>query len=567
VNTEEDQAVELLVEVLGAVIMNDPLSASPPSSNHGNDAESKEDDGGERQQAGAPPLGVGNPSGHQHGEEHPDDQVAQPRRLSHSVSMRGVQHRTRTATRGRPPNQPAPPIEAHTALVARAGRPDYDRWLSGARSAGGCVRPVRLRPSILRADPSTGELTPAGDGSTEAPDGVLYKACGDRRASVCPPCAETYRQDTWQLIAAGLRGGKGVPTEVAGHPAVFLTLTAPSFGLVHTRRTASTGRVLPCRPRRKPAPCPHGIDLRCGRHHDRDESVLGLPLCLDCYDHAGQVVWNAHVGELWRRAVIGLRRELARAARSRGTTVRLSYAKVAEFQRRGVVHLHALLRLDGIDPADRERIAPPAGVVLGDLVDAVQHAAKATAFVTEGHDERPAGWPIDWGEQLDIRPLRLRGNGDVTDSAVVAYLVKYATKSTESTGHVSKRLTASTVDYYADPDTHAGRLVDACWTLGGVEGWDGLRRWAHMLGFGGHFGTRSRRYSTTLRALRAARRVWRRRELVETREHAEETTLVVGSWSYAGVGWRSTADALLATSAAARARERRRTARDELSNR
>lgn len=457
---------------------------------------------------------------------------------------------------------PDPPT-GHAALVERAGREDYGDWLAGALTAGGCVRPVRLRPSMLRADLRTGELVPAAGDPAGTPDGVIYKACGDRRASVCPSCAERYRQDTWQLIAAGLRGGKGVPVEVAGHPAVFLTLTAPSFGLVHSRRTASTGRVLPCRPRRKPAPCPHGTDLACSRHHDQDEATLGLPLCLDCYDHAGQVVWNAHVGELWRRTVIGVRRELARIARARGTTVRLSYAKVAEFQRRGVVHLHALLRLDGLDPADRDRIVPPTGVVLGDLLDAVRHVTASTTFTTDEHKVRPAGWAIGWGEQLDIRPLRLRGDGDVTDRAVVAYLAKYATKSTESTGHVSKRLTASTVDYYADPHTHAGRLVDACWTLGGADGWDGLRRWAHMLGFGGHFGTRSRRYSTTLRALRAARRTWRRRELVETREHSEETTLVVGSWTYAGSGWRTSADALLATSAAARARERRRTAREE----
>jgi hypothetical protein len=87
-----------------------------------------------------------------------------------------------------------------------------------------------------------------------------------------------------------------------------------------------------------------------------------------------------------------------------------------------------------------------------------------------------------------------------------------------------------------------------------------------MLGFGGHFSTKSRRYSTTLRALRAARQAWRRRrEVIEQRDHAdEETTLVVGSWSYAGIGWRTTADALLATTAAALARERRRAGRDEI---
>ena len=419
---------------------------------------------------------------------------------------------------------------------------------------------------MFRADPGTGELIAVSDELPEAPDGVIYKPCGDRRASVCPACAERYRRDTWQLIAAGLRGGKGVPAEVAGHPAVFLTLTAPSFGLVHARRTATTGRVLPCRPRRKPAPCPHGVDLRCSQHHDQDESVLGLPLCLDCYDHEAQVVWNAHVGELWRRTIIGLRRRLARVARDRGTTVRLSYAKVAEFQRRGVVHLHALLRLDGLDPADRERIIPPVRVELGDLVDAIQHAAARTDFVTELHSHLGHSWRIGWGEQLDVRPLRLRGDGDVSDQAVVAYLAKYATKSTESTGpsvEATHRVHSGLLRRPAHPRRPA---TDACWTLGGPEGWDGLRRWAHMLGFGGHFGTRSRRYSTTLRALRRARRSWRRRELVEAREHSEDTTLVVGEWTYAGTGWRTNADALLAASAAARARERRRVGREELAD-
>jgi hypothetical protein len=57
----------------------------------------------------------------------------------------------------------------------------------------------------------------------------------------------------------------------------------------------------------------------------------------------------------------------------------------------------------------------------------------------------------------------LKGDGDVPDRAVVAYLAKYATKSTETTGHVSKRLTGSPVDYHAD--THipppAGWLTHA----------------------------------------------------------------------------------------------------------
>ena len=39
--------------------------------------------------------------------------------------------------------------------------------------------------------------------------------------------------------------------------------------------------------------------------------------------------------------------------------VRVSHGKAADFQARGAVHFHALLRLDGIDPADVEVVVPP----------------------------------------------------------------------------------------------------------------------------------------------------------------------------------------------------------------
>ena len=40
-------------------------------------------------------------------------------------------------------------------------------------------------------------------------------------------------------------------------------------------------------------------------------------------------------------------------------------------------------------------------------------------------------------------------------------------------------------------------------------------------------------------------------------------TLIVGTFSYAGSGWRTIGDALLANSAAAKAREHRRVAKEE----
>ena len=98
-----------------------------------------------------------------------------------------------------------------------------------------------------------------------------------------------------------------------------------------------------------------------------------------------------------------------------------------------------------------------------------------------------------------------------------------------------------------------------------------LGKWAHMLGFRGHFSSKSRMYSVTLGALRRARRRFQQykadaertgepldvRDLEERllADDAEETTLVVGSWTYQGTGWTRDGDQALALAAAARARE------------
>ncbi|MDR7301621.1 hypothetical protein JOF55_001802 [Haloactinomyces albus] len=99
--------------------------------------------------------------------------------------------------------------------------------------------------------------------------------------------------------------------------------------------------------------------------------------------------------------------------------------------------------------------------------------------------------------------------------------------------------------------------------------WARLHRWAHQLGFGGHFSTKSRRYSTTLGALRAARRNWNRPESEESPTEAvepgdEPDILTLGQLHFAGIGWHTSADAQLANTAAAQARERRQAAHEEM---
>ena len=216
---------------------------------------------------------------------------------------------------------------------------------------------------------------------------MIYVPCGDRRASVCPACAETYRADTYQLIRAGLVGGKGVPETVSGHPVVFATVTPPSFGPVHTRTVnPRTGKVRPCRMRRDITRCPHGRQLVCTKRHAEDDPRLGRPICLDCYDHAAHVVWNGWAGELWRRTIITLTRALRRLEHAHDIRLRVSYGKVADYQRRGVVHFHALIRLDRVDPTDPDAVlAPPADITAAELVQLVTAAVTATRFLTPGY--------------------------------------------------------------------------------------------------------------------------------------------------------------------------------------
>jgi hypothetical protein len=87
----------------------------------------------------------------------------------------------------------------------------------GVRQAGGCIQPVLLRGRVDHIDGATGELLHRYS-TVHEPGGVLPVACKTRRASRCPPCAEVYSADTYQLIRAGLSGGKGVPGSVAAPP-------------------------------------------------------------------------------------------------------------------------------------------------------------------------------------------------------------------------------------------------------------------------------------------------------------------------------------------------------------
>jgi hypothetical protein len=465
-------------------------------------------------------------------------------------------------------------------VVDRAGH-GYQRWAELVAQAGYCHHPIRLAGRVEQADLTTGEVRTVYDSDRE-PDGMLLKACGTRREARCPSCAATYRADAYQLLAAGLKGGKGVPETVAGHPRLFVTFTAPSFGRVHSRK--AQGRlVLPCHPYRQGARCPHGNRAGCWHRHDEDDPRLGEPLCPSCYDAEAQVLWNALAPELWRRTTIAVQRVLARLVGLQEAElrrlVRISYAKVAEFQRRGAIHFHAVLRLDAATDCRCPAclVPPPAPFTASLLEEALRLAVPAVRVPCPPVDGAPERY-ARWGDQLDVHNLTTDRDGEAGELSaeqVAGYIAKYATKATESFGAgLDRRLTADDLERLDKVPAHVAELVRAAWELGGRPELEGLRLrpWAHMLGFRGHWSTKSRRYSTTFTVLRRARVAFAKRRRAKEgvpldawgRPEDDQAVLVVASWVYVGAGYETEGERWLALSAAARAREQRRVAWEEL---
>jgi hypothetical protein len=464
-------------------------------------------------------------------------------------------------------------------VVKRAGH-GYDRWAELVAQAGYCHHPIRLAGRVEHADRQTGEIRQVYSSERE-PDGVLLKACGTRRESRCPSCAATYRDDAYQLLAAGLKGGKGIPDTVASHPRLFVTFTAPSFGRVHSRK--AKGRlVLPCHPYRQGARCPHRARAGCWHRHAEDDPRLGEPLCPSCYDAEAQVLWNALAPELWRRTTIAVQRALGQLVGLQEgelrRVVRVSYAKVAEFQRRGAIHFHAVIRLDAATDCRCPGCLapPPEPFTAGLLEEALRQAVPAVRVSCPAVEGGSAGY-ARWGEQLDVRNITTGGNeaGELSAEQVAGYIAKYATKATESFGSgLDRRLDADDLDRIDRLPAHVAELVRAAWELGGRPelGSLRLRAWAHMLGFGGHWSTKRRRYSTTFPVLRRARVAFAKRRRARDgipldafgQPEDDQAVIVVASWAYVGAGYATEGERWLALSAAARARERRRIAREEL---
>jgi uncharacterized Zn-finger protein len=380
----------------------------------------------------------------------------------------------------------------------------YRTLLRQIELAGSCTHPVRL----------SGEMVNLASG--EVGRKMLSVACRDRREQICPACSHLYKTDAWILVSAGLIGGKGVPESVFDHPRVFATLTAPSFGSVHVRRGNGT-----CHEMAR-GWCQHGVQKSCQLHHAEGSPVLGTPLCVSCFDYEGAVAWNAHASRLWNRTVEQIRYDLAS---DRGISVpqfrreaRISYLKVAEYQRRGLIHFHIILRVDGPGEAFSQ---PPSWIDVNrlhsGLIDVIAN------FDMVGLD----GETRHWGSQFDIKHL----DDDRDDLRVASYVAKYATKSTGDSIALARRFRSRREIEQLGVDPHLRRMVVTAWDLAKRPHFESLnlRHHAHAIGFTGQLITKSRHFSTTFQDLRGIRR--------EHMAQFNESDPVSGTFTYIGRGY------------------------------
>lgn len=467
-------------------------------------------------------------------------------------------------------------------MVRRASSPGFDAWWRRAESVGFCAHPIQLSGADLHGRHQ-----------------VVWTRCNNRRAQVCPSCSDLYARDTWQLVHAGAAGGHhDVPATIVGHPQVFVTLTAPGYGAVHHHtETACRDAARDGGHRR----CPHGKPLWCSTTHCRDDPLIGQPLCIDCYDYISHVLFTWYLPELWRRFTIALRRAARCELKTVGAdpdSVKVSFVKVVELQARAIPHIHALIRLDpvndtttagdhtgygratsgGAEPRHNAQSpwqSPITAPALAALINRVarQIAITVAAPAEIGDLDTASGTVlVRFGTQIDTQPLAAAapsGNEDsdtamasdhLTPRRVARYLAKYVTKSLQDFGIAARRLSAESIASL-DVSEHVRSILTTIVVLAGTQSGIGntpalvgIDRWLHTLGYRGHITTKSRRYSTTMSALRSQRAQWSRQNNTKhvVDQHAQPQISEDIGWEFDRAGHATVGDRVLAVSASLR---------------
>ena len=362
--------------------------------------------------------------------------------------------------------------EALVSALADSGRPAYD-W-----SFQPCLHPVTMRRNWL--DTTTGEV-----GSRD-----FQVRCGTRREEDCEPCSKVWQADAFHALIRGANDGTEKLT--------FITLTpggASVFGAVHT--ASYNGRA--------------SERCACRRYHAPESPVIGLPVDPDKFDYAQAASFNNAAPRLATVTMQKVWRQMAAATGPSVKEVRMAMVRVMEWQQRGLLHVHILVRGEVPEEVVRRAVhgSPKSGT-----------RRSITPASHGGHT---------WGPQVDVQHIEPKDRDHLI--AYITKMVTYAVK--DVTAHSPEKRSPAASAHRARME-QAGEAAVSCTASCSVckHGWSTGRdasgraifeiasrtnrkcrrhgRAERQFGFTGNVLSLNRSWGTTLGDARRTRQAWGR---------------------------------------------------------
>lgn len=359
-----------------------------------------------------------------------------------------------------------------------AGGSSIDELFRSAGWLQQCERPV------LVVDEESGE--------------TIGVRCGSRRVAECSSCAALYSGDASAILRSGALDVD--PTSTI----VMLTLTAPSFGAVHRVPKAVSPR-LSGKAQEAWIQRAARTRCRCGVQHAIGDRLAGVALDMHRYDYEGQAAWNAAFGQLWNRTATKIGRALQLGER-------LPYAGTTEWQARGVVHAHFLVRLPA--RARLQLFTDKSGRLRSTSIEAVIRDASTSA----------GGREFRWGTAVVAEVISAPGmDAGRKAKRTIGYLRKALGYTVKDIGGQAREV--GTEHFRRCRDAGLGVRCPHC--RGGIRARRCRSPRHRSLGYAGHAFRKSRSWSdVTFTSLRRRRRSWHQDDA--------ESSLPVRKWRVVG---------------------------------
>lgn len=199
--------------------------------------------------------------------------------------------------------------------------------------------------------------------------GIIFVPCKSRFAARCLNCSRVYADDYKAIARSG--GPFERPDTAPECYYYFVTMTAPSFGEVHrvpkhVEEKSISRETLRC---------------KCGEiHAATDTHLAGIPIEMHKYHWVAAARWNRDSGTLFN----------SWKANIRSIFPGMSYFGVREWQQRGSLHYHLIVRIPLAEIAGRSPRK------IRNLIRRKIRATSATGL--EGNK-------VQWGKQCDVQEI------------------------------------------------------------------------------------------------------------------------------------------------------------------